>query len=547
MTASRIFIILLLAITAGALAFRLPRLTQRPMHVDEAVQAVKFGELYEHGAYRYDPTEYHGPALNYLNLIPAWLGAAPGKTFAEANEFTCRIVPVLAGAAAILLLLLIAPGIGRAPAVVAGVLTAISPMLVYYNRYYIHETLLVCFTFAFIACAWRWFGATPSPVTRHSSLVWPLAAGASLALMHATKETFIISLIALFCAALASRLWARLMREEIRNPQSDVRSLSRAMLAFLAAYALVWLVLFSSFFTNWRGLYDSFATYGNYFKQAGAGNHIHPWWFYLHRIVFYWDGGRAPVFSEAFIVFLALIGFIAALIGRGLPKAHVPLTRFLGFYTAALTIGYSLISYKTPWCAMTFLHGMILVAGVGAAVVVRAMPHWSLKTLASLVLLAGTVHLGWTAYRSSYKFAADPVNPWVYAHTRPDILNLEKRAEEIAAVDPKGHDMLVRVITRDYWPVPWYLRRFRHVGYWHEPPADSDAPFIISAPDVEDALAAALHQKYQMEYVANRPEAFFQIYVRQDLWKKMIELRSAKPPPRATAGSSSSAPSEKRN
>ena len=49
MKSSFCFTLALLAVAAGALAFRLPGLNNRPMHVDEAVQAVKFGELYEKG------------------------------------------------------------------------------------------------------------------------------------------------------------------------------------------------------------------------------------------------------------------------------------------------------------------------------------------------------------------------------------------------------------------------------------------------------------------------------------------------------------------
>ena len=40
---------LILAAAGGALAFRLPRLGQRPMHTDEAVQAAKFGDLFDNG------------------------------------------------------------------------------------------------------------------------------------------------------------------------------------------------------------------------------------------------------------------------------------------------------------------------------------------------------------------------------------------------------------------------------------------------------------------------------------------------------------------
>ena len=52
-----------LAIFAAALAFRIPDLADRPMHADEAVLADKFGGLLDTGSFRYDPQDYHGPAL----------------------------------------------------------------------------------------------------------------------------------------------------------------------------------------------------------------------------------------------------------------------------------------------------------------------------------------------------------------------------------------------------------------------------------------------------------------------------------------------------
>ena len=71
-----LFFGLILLITVMALALRLPGLANRPMHGDEAVNAVKIGELIEGKGYRYDPHEYHGPTLNYFSLIPAWLRGA---------------------------------------------------------------------------------------------------------------------------------------------------------------------------------------------------------------------------------------------------------------------------------------------------------------------------------------------------------------------------------------------------------------------------------------------------------------------------------------
>ena len=178
-----LFAAAMLAILALAAAFRLPRLAQRPMHADEANQAVKAGRLYETGKYEYDTTDHHGPSLYWLTLPSLAMSGA--KDLAGSQEVAYRIVPVIFGLGLIPLLLLLADGLGRPAVVAAALLTAISPAMVFYSRYYIQETLLVFFTLAALGCGWRY--------VRTRRLAWILAAGAAVGMMHATKETWILS------------------------------------------------------------------------------------------------------------------------------------------------------------------------------------------------------------------------------------------------------------------------------------------------------------------------------------------------------------------
>jgi predicted membrane-bound mannosyltransferase len=120
-------ILVALALVTG-LAFRLARLDARPMHHDEANQAVKFGELLEHGDYRYDASDHHGPTLYYLTLPSAWLRGQ--HTLAALDETTLRLVPACFGVLLLLLMLPLARGLGRPAIVVAMVLGAVSPALV---------------------------------------------------------------------------------------------------------------------------------------------------------------------------------------------------------------------------------------------------------------------------------------------------------------------------------------------------------------------------------------------------------------------------------
>ncbi|MGZ5498675.1 MAG: hypothetical protein ACXWHI_08130, partial [Candidatus Aminicenantales bacterium] len=145
---------LFLCAVLGALAFRVARLDLRPMHADEANQAVKFGDLLERGEYRFDPQDHHGPTLYYLTLPAAW--AARAATLAELDERVLRLVPALFGAALLLVLLLFSGGLAREAALAAATLAAVSPALTYFSRFYIQETLLVFFLAALFGSGWRY-------------------------------------------------------------------------------------------------------------------------------------------------------------------------------------------------------------------------------------------------------------------------------------------------------------------------------------------------------------------------------------------------------
>ena len=134
------YLVLVIIVVAGALVLRLPRLSMRPMHTDEAVHADKFKRLLEDNYYIYNPNEYHGPVLNYITLIPAFIRGQ--SYYVDIDEFTLRIVPVFCGVLLILLTVLISDAISRSAVIIVMLLTAVSPAMSYYSRYYIQETML---------------------------------------------------------------------------------------------------------------------------------------------------------------------------------------------------------------------------------------------------------------------------------------------------------------------------------------------------------------------------------------------------------------------
>ncbi|MBI4661993.1 MAG: TIGR03663 family protein [Verrucomicrobia bacterium] len=525
---SRGLILGLILAAAGALALRGPHLDRRPMHNDEAVNAFKIRELWEKGRYRYDPDEYHGPALHYATLPFLWLSGA--RNFEEVTEKTLRAVPTAFGIALVILVCLLADGLGRPGTLWAATLTAISPAMVFYSRYFIHEMLLVCFTLLCLGAAWRYY--------RQPHWGWAGLAGAGLGLMHATKETFVLNGAAIGMALGLSFAWDRWA---LRRPSGwwgrwvtrwNWRHLAIALSMFLAISGL----LFTSFLTNAQGPLDSIRTYLPWGHRAqGHSPHTHPWYFYLERLAFF-RIERGPLWTEGLILVLAAVGCYAGFRRPELEGFRPGLVRFLAFYTVALTAAYSAITYKTPWCLIGFLHGMILLAGVGAAFLLEPSRALSRRAITWIILLAAGGHLTWEAWRANFGvdrqerlYAADRRNPYVYAQTVPDLLELAEKVKGLSAASPEGKMLKVHVIAPegDYWPLPWYFRGLSNVWWLNEAPADPYAPVVVGSSSMGLALDEKSNRAWTSVGLFNlRPRVYLDLFVESRLWRSYVEAKS---------------------
>jgi uncharacterized protein (TIGR03663 family) len=534
-----VFAVGVMLLALGALAIRLPQLDVRPVHTDEAVHSVKFKGLWDDGEYRYDPDEYHGPTLYYATLPVA--RASGARRFAELDESTLRLVPVLFGVGLVLLLGWVRDGQGQGGILWAGLFTAVSPAMVFYSRYFIHEMLLVFFTFLFMVAGWRYL--------RSGRLGWCLLAGLALGLMHATKETFVFALAAMAGGVVLTRFWnhgvfkehavawegtgdGRGARPELFQrwlgwSRSDWSRLHWGHLAAGAAVAfVVSVVLFSSFFTNASGPLDSIRTYMPWLERAkGESPHVQPWHYFVSLLA-YNKVGRGPVWSEALIIGLALVGLGTALARRRWALGELDWARFVGFYSVLLLTIYSVIPYKTPWCLVGFWHGFILMAGLGAMVLIQWARWLPIRVVVVALLLAGSAQLAVQAYRAAVPYADSQRNPYVYAQTLESTLMLVERVQRLAKVHPQGHAMLVQVMARggDYWPLPWYFREFTRIGWWAQVPDNPVAPVVIASPMFEPELMERLAETHQSAgYYGLRPSVFLMLFVERETWRAYLD------------------------
>ncbi len=514
---------LFLCAVVGALLFRFVRLDNRPMHHDEANQAIKFGDLLERGEYRFDPQEHHGPSLYYLTLPAARLAGA--TTLAGLDEKVLRAVPALFGAALLLLFLLLGGGLSREAVLAAAALAAVSPALTYYSRFYIQETLLLFFLAALIGAGWRY--------ARTRSAWWALAAGAAAGLAAATKETSVI----LF-AGLAAAFGIVSALERVRGRHRRIVAEGAAWVwgdfrvkppkpvhlgLFLLAAAVVAALFYSSFLSHPEGLVDAFRAVGaSLSKAAHPGVHAQPWDYYL-RLLTWRRTADGPVWSEGFLFLLAAAGGIAAFGRESGRHGSLRLARFLLFFTLVTAAVYSLIPYKTPWNVLPFYLGLVLLAGNGVAILLRVGRSRFVKRAVTAVLLAGFLVQAFQAYRADFARPSDVGNPYAYAQTSPDLLRLVDAVERAAAAAPEGRDLLVKVVAPadETWPLPWYLRGYGRVGYWTEPgPAlaftgAGEAAVVITAAGFAEEMGAALGEGYDQRFFGLRPEVPLSLFTRR--------------------------------
>jgi len=517
-TASKQFSFYIVFITTllFASALRLPHLAQRPMHTDEAVHALKFAALLEHNSYSYDPFEYHGPTLIYSTLLPAWFSG--DKDIRDVNEVTLRIVPALYGLGLLLLLLGFRRALGSRSILFAALLTALSPAFVFYSRYYIMEILLVFFTFAAMLGGWKF--------ARTQKIGWALLTGVAIGLMHATKETCALAWLAMGAAVAFTLLWERKL--------SALQHLRwRGVLFGALAAAVVSMLFFSSFFSNPHGIIDSIATYKTYVNRGAGGfqAHVYPWYQYAKWLFASHMSGR-PLWTEAIILLLSIFGFASIFSRRRDTRGDRPFLRFLALYTLLLSLLYMIIPYKTPWSMLGFYHGFILVAAVGADEIFSLAKSTAGKWAVASLLTAALLHLGWQTVELNFKYDADISNPYVYAHTDPDIFLLTGAIKDITKYSPDGKSTYIEVVcpNADYWPLPWYLRRYNNVGYFAE--FDNSLPagdLIVTMPALETSLLKKLYDipppgqrdMYIPQFERSlwlRPGVQIDLYVRKDVW-----------------------------
>jgi len=135
-----------IAIFILAVVLRFWDLGTRVLHHDESIHAVQSWRIYTGAGYWHDPV-YHGQFLYYANaLIYFILGA---------SDYTARVAPALAGTVLVFLPRLLRDRLGRSGALIASLLLAVSPSVLYYSRSLRHDIYAAVATVMLAIALWR--------------------------------------------------------------------------------------------------------------------------------------------------------------------------------------------------------------------------------------------------------------------------------------------------------------------------------------------------------------------------------------------------------
>ncbi len=536
-----------IAITAIAAFLRFYWLELKPLHHDEGVNGFFLITLFREGIYKYDPSNYHGPTLYYIAL-------AFTKMFGL-NTISIRASVAIFGVLTVALAFFLKDYIGKIGSLAAALFLALSPGMVFISRYFIHELLFVFFSFGIVISVLYFiekrkagvfaiatmtfllivcflpnvlsladtFGEENATLTwfvriglfaveavlvflimrmllawNEGRAIYLLLASASAVLLFATKETAFITIgtmaIACVCVWIYRKTYKALVGEPKSNELEPVElnwANFRARLGdrsdftlLLAAVSIVFIyvgvLFFSSFFTYAEGVVGAFKAYAIWTK-TGSKDHTQNGWFG------YWKWGKQ---LELPIFLLSAAGTLIAFF-----KARHRFAMFTGLWALGLFAAYSIIPYKTPWLALSFILPMCVIAGyainellINKDVIIRA--------LGGLVLFLAAGILGYQTYDLNFQKYDDDSQAYVYAHTRRGFHDLIHQIEYYADKSGKGKDAAIEIISPEYWSMPWYMRDYPKAIFQGHAIDTATSEMIVAS----TAQKGELSQRYGANY-----------------------------------------------
>jgi len=563
---ARVWKIASLSILIIATLLRVYHLSLKPLHHDEGVNGFFLTRLVREGVYQYDPGNYHGPTIYYFGLAATYLLGL--------NTIAIRLVTVAFGVATVWLALCLRRYVGSVGALAAAVLIAISPGAVYLSRYFIHESMVVFFTFGIIVALLKYQESEPpleenrisglialiaGTVLVASSLaavyrpqymraellfiivsaivtvqalwhydgkrsVYLILASVCAALLFASKETALVSVTVLGIALTTTAIYLRMrQKREKRTDKRKVRSVYDAepvgwlatTMEKLGGPKRIGIMLFAGFMVF---AFINILFYSSFFTNAkGVVDSLKTYMIWAstgkqeHVHPFY-QHAYWLVQMESPVLMLGLLGAFLAVM-----RANNRFALFAAQWAFGLLAAYSIVPYKTPWLALNFIVPLAVTGGYAINEIYSWNKEEGEQRFLLLVLALAIAVNGYQTIKLNFFHYDDDKYIYVYGHTYREFLPMVDEIKRLGQKSGLKEEIDIAVLSPDYWPLPWYLNDFKRIGYYGRVSPTSSALVIINASQEQEMLELLGSRYTRINSYPLRPGVMLVLYVRNDL------------------------------
>ncbi len=566
-------------------------LAAKPLHHDESLYGVYCWRFFKGEGYRYDPM-MHGPFMFHFQAALFFLFGV--------GEFSVRIAPALFGTLMIASAYWLKDFIGKAGALTVAVFLTLSPTHLYFSRFMRHDAYIAFFTFAvvvfallyarrrqpkFLYCTlaalalmfcvkenayihafifltfimlqdlMRVFVLEKTSVHEEvKRLLWVFSLGivgipiAILLLFLKIPVPQVLpnlmptdrwATLLLITAHVLAFVWIVLywLYQRDLRPARNAMPYTISLLLAVSVFVWIYVLLYSTFFTNRVGVLDGMAKSWTYWWNQHSLQRIKgPFHYYVpliwqyelpvflialggllcavadslnKRIIAVWaavfpvilivllvrDGNKPLPLWLAFTHMEVWIDLVLTLWVLGIGSWAVLhfwfrrdwLAAFFSYWAGMSFLIYSYAGEKVPWLFLHVLVPVVLLAGILVQRFVewpvwrerRATAPWLGWATAVMVTLFSAYTLHFTVMLNYYN-PANPVETMVYTQTSTDMLLMVRLAENLTFTrgSEDAKKPLVAVQGNATWPLAWYFRDYEG---WYAPGdlTNMDRPLIV--------------------------------------------------------------------
>jgi uncharacterized protein (TIGR03663 family) len=436
-----------------ATVLRVLFLDTKPAHFDEGVNGWFVEQIKANGKFDYNPENFHGPLYFYLLfLFDIVLGS---------EVYVHRLVAALCSLGAMYVFYKSLDIWSETKSNLSLFAIAVSPALVFYARYSIHESLLLL---GFSLWLYGWVHLLSK---NNQKSLWLLAFG--FLIMALTKETFIVFVINSGIAYVVVRF---LQRKPIGGDYANLKNLTYPLVMVVVGIVF----FFSELFTSFNEVKEFFTAFSIWkdtgFKHTG---HEKSFYYWLHLLFRY--------------EWLFLVGLLLSF--QAIKTKNIKM-QFVAVYAFGNILAFSLIAYKTPWCILALL--------LPYAYFLQTSKKWLLTSLwlIALAMLGNTLRLNFKDY-------ANPKEMYVYVQTSPKMKEVVDPLRAWVKNDPRNRNVLFLIQTSSEWPLPWLLKDFLSTSYTPTLPSDWERyDLLIVSKNVQarlgDKLSGYMTKDFQIRY-----------------------------------------------